>query len=42
MPQKSHKFSPRPGEIVKVKHVQGGYPLPDGLEPGDEVYAQRI
>lgn len=27
----------RPGDLVTVDHVTGGYPLRDGLQPGDVV-----
>ena len=28
---------PKPGEWYAVNHVCGGYPLPDGLVPGENV-----
>ncbi len=30
-------FVPRPGDLVSVRSVSGGYPLPAGLSAGDEV-----
>ena len=37
MPAKSQRFGPQPGQVVKVKNVWGGYPLPESLSEGDEV-----
>jgi hypothetical protein len=36
LPPKGH-FAKKPGTKTKVKHVFGGYMLPDGLKEGDEV-----